>query len=238
MARQRAEFDDAELDDLPEALRWREYMSRVEAVLFAAPKPVTREALARVVGADVAIEALIADIGEDLRARPYEIVFVAGGWRFQTRKRFAPFIRAAAGAPASAALSETQARVLTAIAYFQPLTRAELSQILCRDISRDILATLRETGLIGAGPRSPRAGAPVTYVTTGTFLERFGLASLRDLPEMEKLEDEGLLGKDALLSGELASAFGIEIDEPDKDDEAEDDSAAAFAEQRSNGEED
>jgi chromosome segregation and condensation protein ScpB len=153
MARQRAEFDDAELDELPEALRWREYMSRVEAVLFAAPRPVTRETLARVVGADVVIEALIADIGEDLRARPYEIVFVAGGWRFQTRKRFAPFIRAAAGAPASAALSDTQARVLTAIAYFQPLTRAELSQILCRDISRDILATLRETGLIGAGPR-------------------------------------------------------------------------------------
>jgi chromosome segregation and condensation protein ScpB len=107
MARQRAEFDDSELDDLPEDLRWREYMGRVEAVLFAAPKPVTREALGRVIGADVVIEALIADIGEDLRARPYEIVFVAGGWRFQTRKRFAPFIRAAA----SAALSDTQARV-------------------------------------------------------------------------------------------------------------------------------
>jgi hypothetical protein len=55
---------------------------------------------------------------------------------------------------------------------------------------------------------------------------------------MEKLEDEGLPSKDALLSGELATAFGIEIDEPGEDDEAEDDSAAAFAEQRSNGEED
>ncbi len=98
----------------------------------------------------------------------------------------------------------------------------------------------RRTGHVNCrcAPRSPRAGAPVTYVTTGTFLERFGLASLRDLPEMEKLEDEGLPSKDALLSGELATAFGIEIDEPGEDDEAEDDSAAAFAEQRSNGEED
>ena len=104
--------------------------------------------------------------------------------------------------------------MLTAIAYFQPLTRAELSQIFGREISRDVLATLRETGLIGAGPRSPRAGAPVTYVTTGKFLERFGLASLRDLPDMEKLEDEGLLSKEALLSGELARAFGIDLDEP------------------------
>ena len=214
MARRGTEFDDAELDELPEALRWREYMGRVEAVLFAAPEPVTREILARVVGENVSIEALIDDIRQELRARPYEIVFVAGGWRFQSRAKFAPFIRAAAGAPASSPLSETQARVVTAIAYFQPLTRAELSQIFGREISRDLLAALRETGLIGAGPRSPRAGAPVTYVTTGKFLERFGFASLRDMPDMEKLEDEGLLSKEALLSGELASAFGIDLDEP------------------------
>jgi chromosome segregation and condensation protein ScpB len=149
-----------------------------------------------------------------LRARPYEIVFVAGGWRFQSRAKFAPFIRAAAGAPASAPLSDTQARVVTVIAYFQPLTRVELGQILGREISRDLIAALRETGLVAAGPRSPRAGAPVTWVTTGKFLERFGLASLRDLPEMEKLEDEGLLSKEAVLSGELARAFGIDLDEP------------------------
>ena len=69
---------------------------------------------------------------------------------------------------------------------------------------------------IAAGPRSPRAGAPVTYVTTAKFLEQFGLASLRDMPDMEKLEDEGLLSKEALLSGELASAFGIEVDEAEE----------------------
>ncbi len=229
MARTRKPFDDAELEELPRDLRWREYMGRVEAVLFAAPEPVTREALARVVGADVGIEALIDDINADLRARPYEIVFVAGGWRFQTRKKFADFIQAAAGAPTATPLSETQARVLTAVAYFQPLTRAELSQILGRDISRDMLAALRATGLIGAGPRSPLAGAPVTYVTTPEFLERFGFASLRDMPEMEKLEDEGLLSKEALLSGELAAAFGIESDEPD---EVGDDSAPDLAEWR------
>ena len=166
-------------------------------------------------------------------ARPYEIVFVAGGWQFRSRAKFAPYIRAASGAPVSTPLSENQAWVLTAIAYFQPVTRAELCQILCRDVSRDVLAALRETGLAGAGPRSPRAGAPVTYVTTSKFLERFGFASLRDMPDMEKLENEGLLSKEALLSGELASAFGIEIDEPDK---AEEDSAADFAGQRSYGE--
>jgi segregation and condensation protein B len=225
MARQRKEFDDAELDELPEAARWREYMGRVEAVLFAAPQPVTREALAGIVGENVSIEALIDDISEELRSRPYEIAFVAGGWRFQTRRKFAAFIRAAAGAPASTPLTDIQARVLTTIAYFQPVTRAEICQILGREISRDMLATLRSSGLVGAGPRSPSAGAPLTFVTTGKFLEQFGFASLRDLPGMEKLEDEGLLSKEALLSGELAAAFGIEVDEPD-DEQIEDEEAA------------
>ena len=93
MTRRRAEFDDAELEEMPADLRWREYMGRIEAVLFAAPEPVTREALARVVGEKVVIEALIDDINAELRARPYEIVFVAGGWRFQSRAKFAPFLR-------------------------------------------------------------------------------------------------------------------------------------------------
>ena len=234
MARAKTEFDDAELDELPEAARWREYMGRVEAVLFAAPQPVTREALARVVGDDVSIEALIDDISEELRARPYEIAFVAGGWRLQTRQKFAAFIRTAAGAPEATPLTDMQARVLTTIAYFQPVTRAEICQILGREISRDMLATLRATGLVGAGPRSPRAGAPLTFVTTGEFLEQFGFASLRDLPDMEKLEDEGLLSKEALFSGELARAFGIEVDEPE---EAEDDFAMRFAGPRTDEEE-
>jgi segregation and condensation protein B len=229
MARTRKEFDDAELDDLPEAVRWREYMGRVEAVLFAAPQPVTREALARVVGDNVSIEALIDDISEELRARPYEIAFVAGGWRLQTRPKFAAFIRTAAGAPESTPLTDMQARVVTTIAYFQPLTRAELCQILGREISRDLLATLRNAGLIAAGPRSPRVGAPLTFVTTPKFLEQFGFASLRELPGMERLEDEGLLSKEALLSGELAAAFGITVpdeedaDEPDEEEVHEDD---------------
>jgi segregation and condensation protein B len=235
MTRRRAELDDGELEEMPAELRWREYMGRVEAVLFAAPGPVTRDALAHVVGDDVRIEALIDDIREELRASPYEIVFVAGGWQFQSRAKFAPYIRAAAGAPVSAPLSENQARVLTAIASFQPVTRAELCQIVCRDVSRDVLAALRETGLAGTGPRSPRAGAPVTYVTTGKILERCGFASPRDMPDMEKLEDEGLLSKEAVFSGERAAAFGIEIDDPD---EADEDVASEFVGHQARGEED
>ena len=61
---------DAELADMPADLRWREWMNRIEAVLFAAPKPVEREALARIVGCDASIDLLIDDIREALRGKP------------------------------------------------------------------------------------------------------------------------------------------------------------------------
>jgi chromosome segregation and condensation protein ScpB len=61
---------DRELADLPPELRWREWKARVEAVLFAAAKPVTRAVLARVVGRDCALELLINDLKEDLLGRP------------------------------------------------------------------------------------------------------------------------------------------------------------------------
>ena len=65
-----------------------------------------------------------------------------------------------------------------------------------REISRDLIAALREEGLIAAGPRSPKLGAPYTYVTTEKFLVEFGFESLRDLPDIEALKDAGLMGAD------------------------------------------
>lgn len=85
---------DRELEDLPAELRWREWMLRVEAVIFASAEPVTREALARVVGKDCSIDLLIDDLREELRARPYDIVTVAGGWQHRSRSAYAPAIRA------------------------------------------------------------------------------------------------------------------------------------------------
>ena len=135
---------DRELEDLPPAARWREWMGRVEAVVFAAAQPVLREDLARVVGSSCNIDLILDDIRDELRGRPYEIVAVAGGWSFRTRLGFGAAIRAALGGPTKAELSKADAVVLMAIAYFQPITRGELSQFLGREVSRDAIAALRE----------------------------------------------------------------------------------------------
>ena len=87
---------DRELADLPQDLRRREWMGRIEAVLFASATPVGRDDLARVVGQGASVEMLIEDIQTELVGRPYELVETAGGWMFRTKTQFADAIKAAA----------------------------------------------------------------------------------------------------------------------------------------------
>jgi len=218
---------DLELEDLPAPARWREWMGRVEAAIFASAEPVLRENLARVVGKACNLELVIDDIREELRGRPYEVVSVAGGWMFRTKLGFGDAIRAALRATQKTELSRANALILMGIGYFQPITRGELSQFLGREVSRDAIASLRGEGLIAAGPRSPTPGAPYAYVTTPAFLSHFGFESLRDLPDIEKLEDAGLIGRtnESLLGGdalasELRGVLGLSGDEDEPEEDA------------------
>ncbi|MCQ4633716.1 SMC-Scp complex subunit ScpB [Shinella sp. CPCC 100929] len=205
---------DRELEDLPAPMRWREWMLRIEAVIFASEEPVGRETLARVVGKDCSIDLLIDDLKEDLGDRPYEIVAVAGGWQHRTRTRYAGTIRASAATTRSMmpSLSQFEAMVLMAVGYYQPITRSELSKIFGKDVSRDTIASLRGAGFIASGPRSPSPGAPYTYVTTRQFLAAFGLKTLRDLPDIEALEDAGLLSRQEMAAD---VPLGTTDDNPD-----------------------
>ncbi|TIT96672.1 MAG: SMC-Scp complex subunit ScpB [Mesorhizobium sp.] len=199
---------DRELDHLPPEVRWREWMNRVEATIFAASEPVGRETLARIVGKSCSIDLLIDNIREELRGRPYDLIAVAGGWKHLTRPAYADAIRTAVGGSEHAVdLTQSEVLVLMCIAYFQPITRAELSSFFGKEISRDLIGNLRGAGLIASGPRSPTPGAPYTYVTTKEFLLEFGLDTLRDLPDFETLEDAGLLSKEKLLAGDIMPAF-------------------------------
>ncbi|MGV8856323.1 MAG: SMC-Scp complex subunit ScpB [Devosia sp.] len=189
---------------MPADLRWREWMNRIEAVLFASPRPVEREALARIVGSGASIDLLIDDIREALRGKPYEVVSIAGGWAFRTRTAYADAIATSAAVPDRAVdLTQNEAMVLVSVAYHQPLTRAGVSEILGREVSRDVIGALRDKNMITAGPRSPTAGAPFTYVTTKGFLEHFGLDTLRALPDIEMLEDARLLSGNSMRVDEL-----------------------------------
>lgn len=185
---------DLELSDLPGDLRWREWMNRIEAVIFASSKPVERDDLARVVGRAANIDLLIADIQADLKGKPYEIVSVghgmSGGWMFRSRPQYAVAIQTAADIREQQHnFSEDEMAVLCAVAYHQPIDRAGLADIFGKEINRDLLSRLRFKNLIGNGRKSPRPGAPHTFVTTAEFLTMFDLKSLRELPEIEQSDE-------------------------------------------------
>ena len=184
---------DRELVDLSPELRWREWLHRIEAVLFASATPVARDDLARVVGQAAAVDLLIEDLVVDLEGRPYELARIGAGWMLRTKPVYAPAIRAAADVGGQTLdLNDFDLAVLAAIAYHQPISRDGLKDIFGREISRDLIGRLVERDLIGTGPREPRRGAPYTFVTTETFLAAFGMESLRDLPDPEQLADAGL----------------------------------------------
>jgi segregation and condensation protein B len=218
--RRRREGDeplDTELLDLPPAARWREWMLRVEAAIFASAKPVPREALVCLVGEDCRFDDLIADLVHELRGRPYDLTLVAGGYALRTKTRFASAIRAVhpgRGGDAVGELTKTETFALTAIAYLQPVTRGEISRLAGREISRDVIAALKRHGLIDGAIRAPQPGAPFAYVTTRKFLEAFGFATLRDLPDLERLKAQGLLER-AQGEDDLDGALRLAKEEAD-----------------------
>lgn len=175
---------DRELDDLPTELRWREWMNRVEAVIFASGSVVERKTLQNIVGQGANIDLLIADIQEELKGRPYEMVSVAGGWMHRTRPQYSDAIKAAVHiSEQSFSLNEMEMAVLCAVAYNQPIDRKGLEEHFGKPVGRDVIDRLRFHKMISNGPRAPRRGAPQTFVTTKEFLVRFDMQTLRELPE-------------------------------------------------------
>ena len=148
------------------------------------------------VGQGASVDLLIEDLIADLEGRSFEVARVADGWMLRTRPVYAAAIRAAADVGGQDLdLREYDIAVLAAIAYHQPITRDGLRDIFGKEISRDLIGRLHARGLIGTGPRSPRRGAPYTYVTTDQFLVAFDLESLQELPDREQLEDAGVLSE-------------------------------------------
>jgi len=178
----------------------------LESLLFTSQKPLSpaelREALTAAAQEDAdemvrafkktkaaEIESALEELAREHEsaARSFRLVCVAGSWQFVTQPDYAPWLRCLLGhRTRPARLSQPALETLTIIAYRQPLTRAEIEQI--RGVSVDgVMQTLLERGLVEGVGRAEAVGRPVTYGTTATFLEYFGLRTLEDLPAADEL---------------------------------------------------
>lgn len=157
----------------------------LEAVLLVADEPVTAGVLAQVTGApeaDVAagLAALAAAYTE--QGRGFDLREVAGGWRLYTRDACAAVVERFLGDGQEIRLTQAALETLAVVAYRQPVSRGRVSAV--RGVNCDgVMRTLVLRGLITESGAEAETGAAL-FRTTGYFLERLGLASLADLPDL------------------------------------------------------
>jgi segregation and condensation protein B len=190
----------------------------VEALLFAAAAPLSEADLARRLpeGADVA--GAMAALQARYLGRGVELACVAGRWRFQTASDLSWLMTEEQEEPRR--LSKAAQETLAIIAYHQPVTRAEIEAVRGVQASKGTLDVLLELGFVRMRGRRRAPGRPVTYGTTDSFLEHYGLASLADLPGMAEMKSAGLLSLDLPPDFEVPNPESPVLDEEPLDVEA------------------
>ncbi|KZE38093.1 segregation and condensation protein B [Bhargavaea cecembensis] len=172
---------------------------QVESLLFVAGDDgLTAKQLAELTGTDKeAVERALAQVAEACRpeGRGLQVVELAGTFRLATKQQHADAIRRLLENPTTQALTQASLEVLAIIAYRQPITRVEVEEIRGVKSERPI-QTLVSRGLVKEAGRAEGTGRAILYGTTDTFLDHFGLASLKDLPPLNdsgsEAEDEEL----------------------------------------------
>ena len=161
----------------------------IEAILFAADKPVSIEQFVIIVELDYGtVEKLIYELQleYDTAKRAFQIMEIANGFQICTRSEYASWIKKFYTTEVSSRISTSSLEALAIVAYKQPVTRAEIEEI--RGVSSDsVIHTLLERNLISMIGRKDAPGRPLMYGTTTEFLIHFGLRDISELPSIDEI---------------------------------------------------
>jgi segregation and condensation protein B len=196
------EVSDPGLVDLTDSPDLPELRTALEAVLLVIDEPVDEGTLAQVVERPrEEVRQVLQDIAAEYDAanRGFELRAVAGGWRLYTRASCAPYVERFVREGQSARISQAALETLAVVAYRQPTTRSRIAAV--RGVNVDaVMRTLLTRGLVAEVGVERESGA-ILYATTDHFLERLGLDSLADLPDIsDYLPDHSVLDDDAAAS--------------------------------------
>ncbi len=186
-----SESDEAESESLEAGAADFDGMRLVEALLFASAEPLAPAQLARFLPEDTNVDRLLGDLEALYANRGVNLVKRGGRWAFRTAADLAP--RMELENKVVRKLSRVGLETLAVIAYHQPITRAEIEEVRGVALSKGTLDTLLEIGWIRPKGRRKTPGRPVTWGTSESFLDHFGLDSLDALPGVDELKAAGLL---------------------------------------------
>jgi len=196
----------------------------IEALIFASPEPLTPKAIFKLLDSEPKedVQAALAELKRDYeRPGGLQLVEVAGGFQIATRPDLHEWVRRLFHERTTQKLTAQSLETLAVIAYKQPITALEISEIRGVDTS-GVLNTLLERHLIKIAGRKQVVGRPFLYATTKEFLIRFGLNDLTDLPKVEDMAEALGFEPPALLVEQTPSEEMLPLEEPDEEDEPHD----------------
>lgn len=166
----------------------RELRGAIEALLFVSDEPVAASRIAKVLDeGESAVNATLTELAEEYRdqERGFQLREVAGGWRMFTHPAYHEKIEQYVLSWDTRRLSQASLEALAVIAYHQPVTRAGVNAV--RGVnSEGVISSLVDKGLVRETGRDKNQGNAILYGTTRTFLEKFGLKDLTELPPLEE----------------------------------------------------
>ncbi|MFM2076646.1 MAG: segregation and condensation protein [Actinomycetota bacterium] len=185
-----------------------ETVRAIEAIVLVSMEPVPTETLAQLLEQPTTvIDQLCRHLADayDEAGHGFQLVKVAGGWRYQTHADLSPYVERFLLDGQRARMSGAALETLAIIAYKQPLSRAQIASI--RGVDPDgVIRTLQARGYVEEKGRDSGPGQAVLFGTTGLFLEKLGLNALTDLPPIA----EFVPGADVVEALEQ----GLRIDPP------------------------
>jgi segregation and condensation protein B len=194
----------------------------LEALIFASPDPMTPKAMCKLLDTEPKedVIAALAELKQDYeRPGGLQLVEVAGGYQIVTRSDLHEWVRRLFHERTTQKLTLQALETLAVIAYRQPITAAEITEVRGVNTS-GVLNTLLERHLIKIVGRKQVVGRPFLYATTKEFLIRFGLNDLTDLPKVEDMAEA--LGLEApILIEQTPSEEMLPLEEPEEEEEGE-----------------
>src|SRR5262245_12408650 len=194
----------------------------LEALIFASPEPLTPKAIFKLLATEPRedIQAALALLKQEYeRPGGLQLVEVAGGYQIVTRPDLHDWVRRLFNERTTQKLTVQALETLAVIAYRQPITAAEITEVRGVNTS-GVLNTLLERHLIKIVGRKQVVGRPFLYATTKEFLIRFGLNDLTDLPKVEDMAEA--LGLDApILVEQTPRDEDLPLAEPEEEESGE-----------------
>ena len=188
----------------------RNLQSQVEALLFVSDEPVSAAKLSAILDVSPsAVDSVLVSLTEEYQSanRGFQLREVAGGWRLYTHPAHHELVEQYVLSWDTRRLSQAALETLAVVAYHQPVTRGGVNAI--RGVnSEGVIASLIEKGLVREVGRDRNQNNAIIYATTTTFLEKFGLRDITELPPLEEF------APDAGTQSAIKTRLGIDESQP------------------------